>query len=124
VVSVYLQPSEPEPPDPVAAWFCAHYALLEAAGTLITRLDGAGPEVGVPPSQGPPLPAVKPLPLQQYEHEHEPCRPPDNAQRKRPRRNYVVSEGRCVRSSTPPHLVARPLAAAVAASGARPPWHS
>lgn len=73
---------EPEQADPVAAWFRAHFALLEAAGTLITQLDGAGPEVGVSPHSVPPLKQEQPFSLPK--------------QPKRLRRKYVVKEDRCV----------------------------
>ena len=73
---------EPEPPDPLVAWFRAHFALLEERGTLVTQLDGAGPEVGVPPQHAPPpfrrsLAAAEPM-------------------RRKHRRRYDVNEGRCV----------------------------
>ena len=41
--------------DPIAEWFKHHYALLEAAGTLVTELGGAGPtEAGIPAHMLPP----------------------------------------------------------------------
>lgn len=48
VLLVPDQAAEPELPDPVAAWFRAHFALLAAAGTLVSRVPGAGMEAGVP----------------------------------------------------------------------------
>ncbi|BDA46751.1 hypothetical protein COCOBI_09-2040 [Coccomyxa sp. Obi] len=72
---------EPEPPDPLAAWFRVHFALLEERGTLVTQLDGAGPEVGVPPQHAPP-------PIRRSPTAAEPmCR--------KQRRRYDVNEGRC-----------------------------
>lgn len=74
--------AEPEPPDPLAAWFRKHFALLEERGTLVTQLDGAGPEVGVAPQHAPP--ARRPA-----------ADATDEPLRKKQRRKYDVNEGRC-----------------------------
>lgn len=72
---------EPEPPDPLTAWFRAHFVLLEVRGTLVTQLDGAGPEVGVLPQHAPP-------PIRRSPPSAEPMR-------RKQRRRYDVNEGRC-----------------------------
>ncbi|KAK9919158.1 hypothetical protein WJX75_009791 [Coccomyxa subellipsoidea] len=66
--------------DPLAAWFQVHFALLEERGTLVTQLEGAGPEVGVAPQHALPT--------------HRPSRPAETTRRKHSR-NYDVNEGRC-----------------------------
>ncbi|CAL8471371.1 g10913 [Coccomyxa elongata] len=73
---------EPEPPDPLTAWFRAHFMLLEERGTLVTQLDGAGPEVGVLPQHAPP-------PVRRFPPSAEPMR-------RKQRRRYDVNEGRCM----------------------------
>ena len=56
-------PAEPELPDPVAAWFRAHFALLDAAGTLVTRAARRGARrPGCPPGSYPPRSSCTPGP--------------------------------------------------------------
>ncbi len=71
---------EPEPQDPLAAWFRVHFAMLEDRGTLVTQLEGAGPEVGVAPHHA--------LPLRRPPQAFAPTR-------RKHGRNYDVNEGRC-----------------------------
>ena len=84
--------AEAEPLDPLAAWFRVHFALLEERGTLVTQLEGAGPEVGVAPQHALPI--------------RRPARPTEPTRRKHSR-NYNVNEGRCGIMACLVHVISR-----------------